>query len=402
MYPCGNMGHCVDVTRPIETVGPATNPKESMPSSTWAPLILLSVCFAAAGCRSTETAERLPGNVDYVGSSTVAVFLGLAEPVYGAIRFEIDTEPESLGGERLLREGRADLAGIAKTPDTETLEAGVNAALIGRDAIAVIVNAENPIEDISLSSLDDLFAGRIESWSEIGGAALEVKAFVVTEDSATREVFRKAVLGLEDYAGCESITPDEGILKAVASHPGAIGHISFSLLEHAHDVRAISIDGERPYVTNFDYPISRPMYLLWRSAPVIDAFVEWTQGEEGQRVVMGNFVGRGVIGSVGPKTPSERGILVVHTETMEFSEGWDELTYFPHRPYELLDQNGYFLHRVQNHLGGQDETPARVSLAPGTYLIRTRTSRGKTVELLALVEANSVTEVDVPGLLAKK
>jgi len=369
-------------------------------SPAWMTLIL-AACLASAGCQSTATFERVPGEVEYVGSSTVAVFVRQAQPVYGAIRFDIDTSPESLGGERLIREGSAQLAGIAKEPDADTLEAGVKAAPIGRDAIAVIVNAGNPVDDLPLAALDDLFAGRVKNWREVGGPDLEVRPFIVGEDSATREVFRNAVLGTENYADCEPVSPDEEIIAAVSASPGGVGHISFSLLEGAAGVRALSIDGERPEATNFDYPISRPLYLLWRDAPVVEAFVRWAQGEEGQRVVMTSFVGNRVIGSVEPQVPKDLGILVVRTETFEYLENWDDFTYYPHRPYELLDRNGQLLRRVRNHVGEHDETPARLSLSPGTYLIRTRTSKGRTVELLATVETGRVTEVDVEDFLAR-
>jgi len=402
-YPPGQARCGQDAAREALTIPPALTDESpmSMPRSPVWMCLALASCLASAACRSTANIERLPGEVEYVGSSTVAVFVRQAEPVYGAVRFNIDTEAESLGGERLVREGRAQLAGIAKEPEAETLEAGVNAAPIGRDAIAVIVNAKNPVDDLPLAALDDLFAGRVKNWREVGGPDLEVRPFIVSEDSATREVFRNAVLGPEDYAGCESVSPDAEIITAVSDSPGGVGHISMSLLGATPGVRAISIDGERPEVANFDYPISRPLYLLWRDAPVVDAFARWAQGEEGQQVVMASFVGNRVIGSVEPLVPKDLGILVVRTETFEYQENWDDFTYFPHRPYDLLDRNGRLLRRVRNHVGEMDETPARLSLPPGTYLIRTRTSDGETVELFATVETGRVTEVDVEDFLAK-
>ncbi len=353
----------------------------------------------AVACRSNAPLQRLPGEVDYVGSSTVAVFLRQAEPVYGAIRFHIDTTPESLGGERLIREGAARFAGSAREIDPSTLQAGVDSALIGRDAIAVILNASNPLTDLSRDDLASIFAGRVRNWNEIGGPDLAIQPFIVGEESATREVFRQAVLGDEAYGDCETIVPDRAILDAVASHPGGVGQISLSLLAGAPGVHPIAIDGELPESANFDYPITRPLYLLWRHDPVVEAFVRWVKSDEGQRVVMQSFVGKGVLGSVGPAgRTGQSGTLIVRTQTYEYQERWDEPTYHPHRPYDVLSRDGRFLRRIQNHVGEEDESPTPITLPPGTYLIRTRV-RGRTVEFLATVAAGRVTEVDVNDFL---
>ena len=366
-------------------------------------LLVAPVIGCAAGCRATRDVRPLAGHVEYVGSSTVAVFVRQAAPVYGAIEFEFDTTPESLGGERLAREGRAELVGIAKEPDLETLEAGVQATLIGRDAIAIIVHGTNPVNDIPAEKLDDLFAGRVKNWKELGGPDLEVRPFIVAEESATREVFRSAILGAEDYVDCETISPDKEVINAVAANPGGLGHISFSLLEPENEVRAIAIGGERPDVTNFDYPISRPLYLLWRDdQPVVAAFVEWARSSAGQRIVMKDFVGNRVLGSASPRSRVAPGTLVVRTETFEFTDPENVFTYYPHRPYEIYDRSGRFLRRVPNHIGNRDESPTRVLLPPGDYLLRTETSSGEAVEMLATVETRHITEVDFEGFLGER
>jgi phosphate transport system substrate-binding protein len=349
---------------------------------------------ALAACISTSE-PRPEGTVRYEGSSTVAIFLRAAEPEYGVIEFEIDTSTESGGGECAILASKVDLAGIARTPRSETLLAGVKAELIGRDAIAVIVNAANPITALTSEELQRIFTGQAKSWLELGGPDLPVRPFIAGSESATREVFRKAVLGGQDYTGCEEVRPDEVIISRVAETPGGVGHISFSFLVGGGGVRAVRIDEEDPDVTNFDYPISRPLYLLWRSgSPVVDSFVAWTTGPEGQTIVMQSFVGTSVVGSVrSASAPQPTGTLIVHTETFPFDDGG--IFYYPHRPYEILDRQGNLLRRIRNHRGRNDEQPSRVDLPQGTYLIRVRSSRGKVSEYFVTIEAGKTTELDV-------
>jgi phosphate transport system substrate-binding protein len=355
------------------------------------------------GACATPPAVRPAGEVTYVGSSTVANFLRDAEPVYGALRFSIDTAPESEGGELAIEQGTADLAGVANRPRAETLRAGVTATLIGRDAIAVIVHEANPVRALSRQELRAVFTGEIRSWDELGGADVPVRPFVVGEESATRKVFRGAVLAGAEYSGAEEVRPDRAIVDAVAGDPGGIGHISLSFLDHTAGIRAVAVDGQEPTSSNLDYPITRPLYLLWRrGSPLLEAFVAWVQGEEGQGVIMRRFVGTGVVGSVQAMAPGTEGLgtLIVRTETDPFLD--DVLTYYPHRPYEILARDGQLVRRVANRIGQHDETPTRVELPPGTYLIRTETTRRGPIQFFVVIESGTSTEVDVAELLKRR
>ncbi len=357
---------------------------------------LASLVAALAGCAAPAPA---PVELLYVGSSTVGLFVREASLAWPGGHFTLDTGPESDGGERAILESATDLAGVAREPRPETLAAGVEATLIGRDAIAVIVPLSLSVTGLSLEQLRGIFTGRITNWKELGGPSLPVRPLIVGPDSATRRVFREAVLGGEDYAGCEVATPDADLVQRVAVTPGAVGQISFSFLSGSTAVRALPVEGATPSVTNFDYPITRPLYLLWRAGdPAVQAFVHWALGPQGQRVVMRYFVGRGVRGSV--EATGDRvstGTLVVITETREVADGG--ILYYPHRPYEILSRHGEHLRRVRNHRGINDERPTRIELEPGIYLISTETRARGTVSFFATVRAGRTTTLDIPSLV---
>lgn len=364
-------------------------------------LFALSVLVAALALTAPALPAQQRALIRYVGSSTVGLFIREAEEVYKQARFEIDTAPESAGGERAILEGAADLAGIADRPKPETLRAGIAATLIGRDAISVIVNASNPTTGLSSSQLRAVFTGGAKNWRELGGPDLAIECFTVGLQSATRRIFRQEVLEGRDYQDCQEIRPDREIVAAVRASPGAIGHISFSFLNSERGVRAVAVDNEQPSVTNFEYPIARPLYLLRREGnPAVDAFVEWTQTRRGQRVVMRHFVGVRVVGSVGSaRQQDKRGTLIVYTETYPFNDGG--IFYYPHRSYRILSRYGDFIRRVMNHRGENDERPTPVRLAPGTYLIRPQTSRGGSPEFFVTVETGKTTELYVEDLLRR-
>lgn len=352
------------------------------------------------GCASGPY-RGAPVSIPYVGSSTVAIFLREAEPVYQRARFVIDTEPESDGGERAIVEGRTDLAGIAREPERDLLAGGIVATRIGRDAIATIVHSSNPVTHLSVDQLRAVFTGKMRNWRELGGPDLPIRPCITRPESATHIVFRAQVLHGEDYAGCQEISPDHDIVTAVANDPSGIGHISFSFLGDATRARALAVDGQEPSVTNLDYPLARPLYLLWRQGNAeVEAFVEWAQTTDGQRVVMRHFVSAGVVGFIKPAIERTRtGKLIVYTETYPVSDGG--IDYYPHLPYEVYSAQGEFLKNVVNHLGENDELPTTVKLPPGTYIIRPKTSSSGPLDLLVKVEADRTTVVDVKTYLRK-
>ncbi len=242
------------------------------------------------GCRSVPAAGPSRPRLVYVGSSTIGQFMAEAEPVYGRAGFVIDVAPESLGGETLVRERQADLAGVAREPDPESLELGLRATHIGTDSIAVIVNERNPIDELQLSQLRDIFTGRVRSWKQLGGPDLEIVPLVVAEESATRHVFRDIVLGPASYVGCRVVTPDHRMPMNVEEEPGAIGMISHSFLCAGGVVKVIAVEGNAPVPWNLNYPIVRPLYLLWwPDDPVVVDFIAWTSTREAEAVVLKCF-----------------------------------------------------------------------------------------------------------------
>ncbi len=327
----------------------------------------------------------------YVGSSTIGNFIEDAQVKYAKSDFDINTEPESAGGEQAILEGRADLAGVANVPSSQTLGRGVVSTLIGWDAIAVIVHGSNPVKNLTQSQLKEIFTGTITNWKEVGGPDLRIQPFIVSNESATRKVFRSVILGQLDYAGCEVVHPDAGILEKVKNTPGAIGHISFSFLGNEPQLRKVTVNGQVLTLTNAAYPITRPLYLLWwPGRRDVSDFANWALSTEGQRIVMKRFIGvQEASASISQKT----GTLVVFTETYPVEDGGT--FYYPHRPYQVLTTNRELVARVSNHLSTNDESPTRLHLSPGTYLIRPESASGNQKEFFVAVESEKLTKLNV-------
>jgi ABC-type phosphate transport system substrate-binding protein len=339
----------------------------------------------------TDIASDFP-TIKYVGSSTVGIFMQNAAAVYRKANFELHTETESSGGEAAIVNQETDLAGIARLPDPSVLKAGVVPSLIARDAIAVIVHGGNNVHNLTTDQLKSIFTGQITNWRELGGENLTIEPYVVSSASATQRVFKEKMLGNTEYAGCREINPDPAIIDAVANNPGAIGHISNAFISRADHIQIVSIDGQRPGTTNLNYPISRPLYLLWNEGdPKVDEFISWTHSNEAQQLIMQHFIGSRIEGI--PVRSGENGTLVVYTETSPVEDGG--AYFYPHLPYEIFDADGVFVRRVRNSLNSHDETPDQVDLSPGNYLIHTSGTRGQKQEFFINIEGGKVTTVNV-------
>ena len=166
----------------------------------------------------------------YVGSSTVGVFMKNAATVYSDADFEINTAPESGGGEVATVMGRCDIGGVAREVKPKILNQGVKKFLIGKDAIGVWVNINNPVSVLSFEQLVGIFTGQITNWKEVGGKNFPISIYITNPQSATKKVFQKTVLKEKAYKGrIKTIRPDPAILDQVSDDEAGIGQLSFAL-----------------------------------------------------------------------------------------------------------------------------------------------------------------------------
>jgi phosphate transport system substrate-binding protein len=199
---------------------------------------------------------------------------------------------ESKGGEECILTGRCDIGGIAGYVKPELIQKGISATLIGKDAVAVIVNEENPVKGLTLEQVRQIFSGKIKNWKEVGGHDHAIEVLITGPNSAIHDIFKQAVLEGDDYKG-KMVDPYPSIVLLVSQNKWAIGQASFFFIDKSERVRPMTIDGHEPRFDNPGYPISRPLYLVTRATPTREAkdFIDWVVSEEGQRLVKKFFIG---------------------------------------------------------------------------------------------------------------
>jgi phosphate transport system substrate-binding protein len=166
---------------------------------------------------------------------------------------------------------------------------------VAQDGISIIVNRTNPVADLSLSQLREIFAGRLRNWSDLGTAPGEILPFARAAGSGTALMFGERILGQESYAASVQRLPtNEAIVSEVASRPEGIGYTDLGALKHGGDrVRAVALraDGQSPPVVatpetiiSGHYPLSRRLTLISAGSPLgtAKAFIDFCSSATGQ------------------------------------------------------------------------------------------------------------------------
>ncbi len=254
----------------------------------------LSYLVSCNSSNSLKVEENAPSNrIEYIGSSTIAHFIEDASKVYKPATITVDTNLESMGAKDLmLADESIDLIGYAKQAPPELAELGIRSTMIGTDALTVIVNKTNPITNLSLSQLKGIYMHKFTNWKELGGPDLKIVPLIVSQQSATQHTFKQRVLGdTEYYTECKIVNPDSHMPMNVEEEPGAIGMISHSFLcSSGAQVRVLRVNGYSPSPLEQNYPILRPLYLLWRPQNKnVAQFISWTKTEEARKLIENCF-----------------------------------------------------------------------------------------------------------------
>jgi serine/threonine protein kinase len=220
------------------------------------------------------------------------------------IRVHLEPQASSTAIDALLR-GTADLAIVSRaaTQDERARANSLGLTLSGRsaenlvavDAVAVIVNPENPIRDVTLRDIRRLFDGEISDWSYFGGKRRAVSLLVRPDDLGIEETFRAGALGTGTrYAdSAEVVRAAKDVTERVRRERDALSIVSLEAVGSNKALRIATTDGERPVapssmtVRSRAYPIVRPIFLYARTGAGVDpaltnlssAFVDYVLGD---------------------------------------------------------------------------------------------------------------------------
>lgn len=190
----------------------------------------------------------------------------------------------SSAGIEAVANGTAQVATSSRSLNADEEQLGLTTIPVAHDGIAVIVNPDNPVQNLSIEQLRDIYAGRITNWSEVGGDDLPIQLVNRDEASGTREAFKTIVMDGEAFDRRAAVLSGTGQVRDVVSRSrGAIGYISMGFVDSAYaetEVRAISVNHVEPSektIASGGYPISRDLYFFTKGEPAgqVAAYIDY-------------------------------------------------------------------------------------------------------------------------------
>ncbi len=276
-------------------------------------LLLLSAVLIG-GCRPSDDEPIEAGTgraIQNKGSDTlVNVALAWAE-AYRAIHPEISIAVTGGGsgtGIASLINGTVDIANASRAmKDNEIDEARANGIepveiVVAIDALAIVLHPDNPVNELTIPQLANIFTGRITNWAEVGGRNEPIVLVSRETNSGTHVYFLEEVVRKGEKENKDIFAPQTllmpssvGITSEVRRNPNAIGYDGLGYVDAAHEkILAIAPDAGEPAVlpsvasaSNGSYPLSRNLYMYTAGEPegAVREYLDWILGPEGQQIV---------------------------------------------------------------------------------------------------------------------
>lgn len=273
--------------------------------------LILTGCGRNAQGAAGAAGESADRAIQNKGSDTmVNVALAWAE-AYRLVEPEVSIAVTGGGsgtGISALINGTVDIANASRKMKESEIEAaranGIEPVefVVAVDALAVVVHPDNPVSQLSIDQLSDIFTGRVTNWKELGGNDAEIVLVSRETNSGTHvyfleEVVRKGESDNKDiFAPQTLLMPSSvGITSEVQRNPNAIGYDGLGYVNPEHEkLIAVSEGPGEPFVTpsvatgaDGSYPISRDLYMYTAGEPqgAIASYMQWIQGPEAQQIV---------------------------------------------------------------------------------------------------------------------
>ena len=172
----------------------------------------------------------------------------------------------------------------------------VTEMIIAYDALAVIVNPENKVTQLTIQQLEAIFTGAVTNWKEVGGSDMEIVVFSRETSSGTYDFFKDHELNGKNFTASAILMPATGaIVQSVSQVKGGIGYVGLAYLDRTLKPIEVSDDKGKTYIApsvetvkDKSYPIARPLYYIFPDSlkDAISPFIGFVLSQSGQQIVL--------------------------------------------------------------------------------------------------------------------
>ena len=242
-----------------------------------------------------EGSTELSGSVSTNGSTSMESVIGVLSEQFMADNPDVTVTYDATGsgtGIESVSNGSCDIGLSSRAlKDTET---GLVATTVALDGIAIIVNKDCGVSDLTVEQIADIFTGKITNWSEVGGEDLEIACIGRESGSGTRDGF-ESVTGTEDACVlAQELTSTGAVIEAVSNSKNAIGYASLSAVSGQDGIKALTVGGvecSEETVLDGSYEIQRPFNLITKEGAELSeaaqAFIDFATSADAAELIRG-------------------------------------------------------------------------------------------------------------------
>ena len=162
-----------------------------------------------------------------------------------------------------------------------------------KDGITIFLNESNPIKELTIKQLSNIFSGKTRNWKEVGGPDQDIKLYGRENSSGTYVFFKDNVVKTDYAASCQTLPGTAAVVNAVSKDKFGIGYGGAAYAAGVKHCMVKKDDKSQAYVANAEtvkngqYPITRYLYMYLCNRPTgeIKAYIDWILGSEGQKLV---------------------------------------------------------------------------------------------------------------------
>ena len=216
--------------------------------------------------KNDDNNAALSGSVSTNGSTSM-------DKVIGALKEQFTTDnpgvtvtydPTGSGaGIEAVRNGSTDIGLASRALKDQEKSAGLQETTVALDGIAIIINADSKVADLTVQQIADIFTGKITDWSEVGGDPGAISCIGRESGSGTRDGFESITDTKDACKLDQELTSTGDVITTVSQNPDAIGYASLASIKDS--VKALNVDGVTPSeasVKDGSYKVQRPFVLV--------------------------------------------------------------------------------------------------------------------------------------------
>ncbi|HCW55612.1 MAG TPA: phosphate ABC transporter phosphate-binding protein [Erysipelotrichaceae bacterium] len=247
---------------------------------------------AAASAAASEATADLSGTVSTDGSTSMEKVIGALSEAFSEKypNVTVTYNPTGSGsGITAVTEGSCDI-GLASRDLKDDEKNGLTQITVAIDGIAMIVNNDNPVTDLSIDQIARIYTGEITNWKDVGGDDAEIVVIGREAGSGTRDGFETITDTKDNCKLAQELTSTGAVIQAVGANPNAIGYASLAAVDDT--IKTLTVEGVAPSeetVLDGTYKIQRDFNMITNDSATLSdaarAFLEFAQSDEAASLI---------------------------------------------------------------------------------------------------------------------